>query len=122
MKAGPYWLDLTVTDSSNRFTSTRLVVVLGSSLPDSAARHAVEYQLSEEIFYDGFRIGDCHRVNRQRIDCEAHGPRHCTGIHAVTLRDAFTFVRRYDCRAGVRRTPRWLEPAEPWPVLGEPPL
>ena len=121
VKPGPYWLTLEVTGSGDRFTSTRLAVVLGPTLAESAARHAVEYRLNDEITYDQFRVGDCHRINRRRIDCEAQGPRRCTGIHAVTLRKAFTFVRRYGCRAGVRRTPRWLEPAQPWPVLGKPP-
>ena len=114
----PYWLDLAVTDSGGRYTSTRLAVVLGPSLTRSAARHAVEHRLYDEGI--PFRVGKCHRVNSRRVDCEAQRARRCTAIHAVTLRNAFTFVRRYRCHAGVRRTPRWLEPAHPWPMLGKP--
>ena len=114
----PYWLDLAVTDSGGRYTSTRLAVVLGPSLTRSAARHAVEHRLYDEGI--PFRVGKCHRVNSRRVDCEAQRARRCTAIHAVTLRSAFTFVRRYRCHAGVRRTPRWLEPAHPWPMLGKP--
>jgi hypothetical protein len=82
----------------------------------------VEYALSDEITYDGFRVGECHRINPRRIDCEALTPRRCDSIIAVTLRNAFTFVRRQRCRAGVLRSPRWLRSPQPWPALGKPPL
>ena len=122
VKPGPLWLDLRVSDPGGRYTSTRLAVVLGSVLPEAAARHAVKYRLNDEIEFEGFRVGTCSRVNRRRIDCEANGPRRCHGIHSVTLRKAFTFLRRYGCRAGLQRSPRWLEPTQPWPTLAEPPL
>ena len=122
VKPGPLWLDLRVSDPDGRYTSTRLAVVLGSVLPEAAARHAVKYRLNDEIEFEGFRVGTCSRVNRRRIDCEANGPRRCHGIHSVTLRKAFTFLRRYGCRAGLQRSPRWLEPTQPWPTLAEPPL
>jgi hypothetical protein len=119
VKAGRYWLNLTVTGSGNRFTSHHLAVVLGPVLPEAAARRAVEHRVADD--YPELTVGECRRVSRRRIDCQARTSRRCTGIHAVTLRNTFTFVRRYGCRAGVRRTPRWLESAQPWPALGKPP-
>jgi hypothetical protein len=116
VSAGRYWLDLTVTDSANRFTSQRLAVVLGPILPITAARRAVAHRVG--LFQES-RIGECRRVSPRRIDCRARTPRRCTGIYAVTLRSSFTFVRRYTCRAGIRRSPRWLDSAEPWPALGK---
>ena len=116
VQPGAYWLDLKVSGSGDRFTSSRLAVVLGTTLAEPLAR-LIARRISRNVV--GLRVGECHRVNPRRIDCEARRNGRCDSILEVRLRHAFTFVGRHRCRGGVLRLPGWLRPAEPWPALGE---